>query len=227
MAIAFVDAHTASQASGSILTLVPPTGVAAGDILIALVRAYAASVTINAPDVNWTQIATQCPIDGSASRRASIFWKRATASETDYVFDLVIAGSEAGGCVGAFSGCITSGDPVDVYSSVAYTTSNTTVRAASVTTTVANTMLVAIAASGVMGDTFTPPSGMDERTDASVNQAISMATAIQSAVGASGDKDFTESSTLTNKHAFLIALKSSAPTLTAEQVGADIVVEWA
>lgn len=184
-----------------------PAGIEDGDILLAFVRLYLSpgppSVT---PPAGWTSIASYTL---TTPRRFEVFWKRASGESGDYTFS-TSAATLGAVVISAFSGCLASGSPIDVYSNTDYVTNNSTMRAGSVTTTVADAMLWA-AGSANSSTAFTPPSGTTEIADSYTasnwTAGVSAAYVAQAAAGASGDKDFGVSATTTVKHAFLVALK--------------------
>ncbi len=153
--------------------------------------------------------------------RLHVLWKRASSEGASYIFACSGALWMSVGIV-AYSGCIVSGDPVDVYSSTEYVVDDTTIRASGITTTRANDLLLFVAYAA--HTSATPPSGMTERVDyvnPSANYIVYVADVAQASAGASGDKDATLPSAITGKHAVLVAIKEHTITGTgAVQIGA-------
>lgn len=206
MAISYVSVSSVYSESTSI-TVTAPASIQDNDILVAFARNDVSDSTSLSLPTGFTSIATQSSSDYKRTQRYVIGWKRASSESGDYAFGQTGTDPVAYAAIIVLRGCLASGSPVDVYSNTAYTTSNTTIRAASVTTTVANTMLVAAGGTYGVSD-FTPPTGMTERLDVgSGGCEISMATVEQASTGASGAKDFTYGSSQVSKHAFLVAFK--------------------
>ena len=211
MAIAYVqEAHAASEGSNT-LTISKPTGTVDGHVMVALIyaRDLDGRPAISAP-AGWTEIATNQVhsyiLDGC-------YYKVASSEGASYNFtkDGTTNNATMAGFIMSFSGCDID-DPVDVFSNTDYIVSDKTLRAASVTTTVANAMLVFL---GQMHKTSfnpsaTPPDGFTEAVDYSHPDSAAYgvygAYGAQAAAGASGDKDATMTAKSTQKHAFLVAL---------------------
>lgn len=194
-----------------------PTGTVDGDVLVAFVRGYdaAAAPTIS-PPAGWTEI-----VQGAKSSVVQLgaFWKRASSEGSSYTFTHDGTDDESSYSIVyvlSYSGCIASGDPIDDYSDTNYTTNNTTLRAASVDTTGANAMLLALGYTET--ETLTCSwSGMTERLDSNMGSTIRglAAEVLQASAGSSGNKDGTLSGSATGKHAYLIALRAPiAPSAT-------------
>jgi len=207
MAITYIsESHATTAGATTSIVVTAPANIQNGDILVAFGASYSDGPDISLPS-GFTTIATQ--YDDKDIYCRVIGWKRASSESGNYTFSVLPSSINGAGII-VLRGCLASGSPVDVYSNTNYTTSNTTLRAASVTTTVANTMLVA--AGMLKADTsFTPPSGMTEAYDAATGGAfgiaITAAYATQASSGASGNKDFTAGTSSSYKHAFLVAFK--------------------
>lgn len=207
MAIAFRSGSTAELTTSYPATIDKPSGVVNDDIMLWSVAVLddGGAAAITNPS-GWTLVGTWNPAGYLMGR---LYWKRAASEGANYSVTCSGSGTVYGlNVIGAFSGCLTSGSPIDVYSNTAYDTSNTTVRCGSVTTTVTDAMLVAI---GQMlngsANPFSPPSGMTEGVDANLN---ALAYVLQASAGASGTKDFVASVSDGNKHGWLVALKPAA-----------------
>jgi hypothetical protein len=121
--------------------------VSIDDILLLLCTSDGASNPIASPPAGWTKIAEQ---DGASASHSTVaaYWKRASssASATTETWSSFYPDSEAYYIwVGAYSGCVTSGSPVDAYGGAAVGFS--TPWSANVTTTTADTMIVTVSGS--------------------------------------------------------------------------------
>ncbi len=218
MAIAYVDS-TFDGSTNAVATPAVPTGVNDGDLLLCILYVEKVGGPIFAAPVGWTEEGTRVNVNDGTQGWA-LYSKVASSESGSYNF-----GSASnilnGAAVIAYSGVNTSG-AIDVLSNTGYETYNTTVRAASVTTTVANTMLVALASA--YGQTFSSvPSGMSSRENSTYSSiAINIADVAQAGAGASGNKDFTLGSSTYWKHAFLVAVapQEVVTGTGAAQVGA-------
>lgn len=204
MAITYVSASSAYISYGSSIVVTAPASIQNNDILVAFAAIYkygAGTVDVNLPS-GFTEVA----VHDTTNLHQAIGWKRASSESGDYTFSCT-SGSEGAAGIVVLRGCLASGGPVDAYSNTEYTTNDTTLRAASVTTTVANTMLVA--AGFVLAKTsFSPPTGMSEAFDLqAVNLTTTAAYVVQASSGASGNKDFTIGTSSKTKHAFLVAFE--------------------
>ncbi len=134
-----IASRGATSATGvSSLTLTPPAGTAAGDLLVAHVTNRDATHTLNVP-AGWTIIGARTTAPGSSTITSATFRKWATASEGPSTFTLGTTGVQMVGGVVAYSG-VHASNPVDVAG--AATGTGTVATAPSVTTTAANAMLV-------------------------------------------------------------------------------------
>jgi hypothetical protein len=121
------------------------------------------------PPTGWTKILEQDPGSGSLS----MFWKRAGASEPaseawTSIFDAI---EISGWVVAAYSGCTTSGSPIDVSGSKA--SGYGTAKDISATSVTNDAMAVsAIATSQNSGFSFTWDGGITEREDAHIGAEV-------------------------------------------------------
>lgn len=202
MAVTFIS-KSAAHADSTSLTVTAPSDIQDGDILLCFM--YGESEPTSDPD-GWAQI-------GSWYNESGAWWKRASSESGDYTWGF--SGTSSNGAViMVYRGCIASGSPIDDYSGDQagdlYTTSDTTVRAFSVTTSNDGAMLVAVGRKGYgSDDTVAPPTGMTEVHEdwSSVyNQNLFAAYVEQTSAGSSGNKDFTVGAAGTDKHGWLLAL---------------------
>jgi hypothetical protein len=194
----------ASRPTG--FTLDKPSGVAADDILVACVvhsRTTPAQNDLVAP-AGWTKIGTSPIVTaGGMSAKLEVWWKRATGSEpTGYFFD-VWASSSNQGAILAYSGCLASGSPIDVFSQNSASTGSTAT-GTGVTTTSADDTLVWLGHNWDASGALTAPSGMTERFD----NLLYCADQTIASAGATGDRTQTLASS--NPWAtYMLALTSS------------------
>jgi len=110
-----------------------------------LPRLSPSSVPRTSPPAGWTKIADQ---DGTTAGQSTVaaYWKRASSSASATTETWSAFYPDSGEVyyiwVGAYSGCVTSGSPVDAYGSVAI--GYATPWSVNVTTTTADTMIVTI-----------------------------------------------------------------------------------
>ncbi len=193
-------------ADATSITVTKPAGTAADDILV--VGLFVEQTSVITPASGFAEISDATGTQGGSSPpyKAHMFWKRAGGSEpADYTFTKAGPAREMSIWMAAYSGAITSGDPVDVASFFASLTSTVSMKANSITTTVDDTMVI------FFGTNFefqraTPPGGMTEREDV---DAVYLADVAQASAGATGDKTATLASAQWNTGS-LIALKPPA-----------------
>jgi len=159
--IAYVNGSSGGNASGTDVTVTKPSGVADGDILVAVLYREGGAWTLPS---GWAWVDTGTPETkcNISAAWVGLAWKRASSEGASYVFQLSASAWRVV-TMGAWSGCATSGNPFDVFNST--TTAATTVTAASITTTVANTMLVVGAACFSGADLGVASSGMTQRAE--------------------------------------------------------------
>lgn len=129
----------------------PPASIADNDILIGLVLARQDSglATITYPD-GWTMIAERA-LQGN-KEKLGLCWKRASSESGNYTFSHNGTGTTVRTTVmiAAYRGCKTTGNPYEAYSNTAYTTNNTTLRAAALTNNAISGPKKGIIASGLL-----------------------------------------------------------------------------
>jgi hypothetical protein len=135
----FTEANLPS--GGTTLTISKPTGTATGDLLVAAVVVY--GITTNITATGWTSIGTQGNNTGNTVR-LGVWYKQATASEAaSYSFSWT-GSQQAYGWIMRFSGH-NSTTPINA-TGTAGTGTSASPASPSVTTTVANAMIVRIGA---------------------------------------------------------------------------------
>lgn len=173
------------------------------------------------PPAGWTLIRTD-----DTDYRQALYWLRAGASEpSSYIW--TFGGTvDAVAAICAYAGIVTVGNPVDAHAATVTTDSSIQdVVAPSVTTTTTSTMLLGLFSgrpTGTMAATWSPPSQMTERVDASdgtsfMPQSIEIADQFISTAGATGTRTARASLAVDDSIGALVALKATAP-VTAEPV---------
>lgn len=175
-----------------------PAGVADGDFLLLVVRNTRADATIATPS-GWTSITAHEKT--SISHSDLRLFRRDAASEPS---TYTISNDGAGNGVNAFSAQILAWGPATLETSATWesTSTNTTVACPAVTSGGADRTLVCVYGQygNVQGSiSYTPPSGMTERTDQNFvdsvgnNTSFSVADLAISASGSTGTKNATAS----------------------------------
>ena len=193
MAISYVGIGTYNSGSAGI-TVATPSGIAAGDLLVAAVET--ANQTITTSSSGWTTYTgTAGGTAGAAGGiRCTVFYKITDGSDTGIVLN--DSGNHQLGVMLAYRG-VDSSSPINASASQ-YNASSTTLTCPSVTTTVANTAIIAIAAidrdvattTQVSGWTCTFSASIVEVFDRTVTTGqgggLGIATEFAAAIGATG-----------------------------------------
>lgn len=211
-AITFRAAAQAGAASGVLtLTINKPTGTVQNDVMIASIAVRPNTATITPPG-GWTLVRRMDNANATANSLA-VYRKVAGASEpTNYSWTFSTSTGSAGG-IQAFAGVDTA-TPINVENGQ-NTASSLSHATPSVTTTVANTMLVT--SHGISNaDTWTPPTGMTEAFDVLGGlEAIEGSHVLQAAAGPTGTKQATSTpgpADVGNAH--ILALSPGGTSLT-------------
>src|SRR5437773_2861831 len=171
-----------------------PSGTVAGDVMIATIAVRPNTATITTP-AGWTPVLPR--VDNSAGTESLAIYRRTAdasdSSVTGYVWSTSGA-TAALGTIQSFSGVDTA-NPIDVGNGQA-TPSATTHATPNVTTTVANTLLVAAHAMASGSVYWTPDATMTETVDVSGGSTtggitLEGSTAVQATAGATGAKTAT------------------------------------
>lgn len=187
MAIAFRAASTDGNGTGITITVTKPTGTVDDDVVLIFLY-YEGNGTTATTLLGFTSEKKSSFDSGGNYINVETFYKRAAGEGASWLFTLSgsvwrIASTPS------YSGCITSGSPIDVSSGNTGNGGNMT--ALSLTTTVANTMLVAGGGNFNGVDIAAGSSGMTERAALGGNEAWDVA---QAGAGASGNKVFSTTS---------------------------------
>lgn len=168
-----------------------PAGTAAGDAQFVVVTGAAiaptAAPTYSTPS-GWTLLGSSSQFSlasGLLNIRLWVFWRKAGSSEVNQAFT-----ASANCAMGIVRSSYTNPDPNGFAGQVVFGSgSGTTVGVGPLTTTRLNSLLQAFVSQGT-AQSITPAAGFTERVD-NATSGISMADAIQAAIGASGTKNFT------------------------------------
>lgn len=215
----FQATGSVANGAGSITPTWPSHQI--GDVALLIVETDTnQNVTLSSNDANFAQI-TNSPQNATGTK-LTVFWTRATSSSMN---DPTVAdsGNHQIARIITFRGVITSGNPWDVTSGDT-SASNASFTIPGATTTLANTLVVAIVANGT-DTTNTQASGwtnnnltsLTERTDVNTNSGngggFSVATGIKATAGNYGNTIGTLATASTQARISL-ALKPALPTIT-------------
>ena len=154
MAVAYRSSNSQSMSGDPWSYTSPPSGTAENDILLAWLNLDANVSTVDSVPSGWTQIDTADAGDGDI--RSYLYWKRAGASEAGPYSWGLTAAENGMIAMGAYSGCVTSGDPQDVAGDVVGTAASTTTHTSgSIVTSTADCLIVCLAATDLSA-TSTP-----------------------------------------------------------------------
>ncbi len=144
------------------VTLDRPAGTAAGDVVIAqLAIRGGTDVSITIVPAGWT-LANRT--NSGTDLAQFVYWREATASEpASYTWNF--SPSRRATAIAATFRAVLASNPVDVVAGAALTSNTTSFTTPAVTTTVANTMLIAMFSVDDGTNSFTPPLGMTELAD--------------------------------------------------------------
>ena len=117
-----------------------PVGTTTNDIMLLFCETN--GQTVAAPSGGWALIDTQT----TTGTRLTVFWKRATASESAPT--VVDPGDHVIARIMSISGCVEVGDPWDTYLGGVEATDDSSLSATGVTTSVANTLIVVACSTG-------------------------------------------------------------------------------
>lgn len=185
MAVAYRAGTTAGNASGGNLTINKPTGTLDDDILVVVLYREAGTWTLPS---GWAQWGSDQQ-DFDTNMFLTVAWKRASSEGSSYTFNLSTTTWRIA-AMAAFSGCTTSGDPIDC-TPVGRGTNESMVSggpiASSITNATANSMNVAVTGNFNGTDVTAGSSGY---TAGAALGGCEIWYVIQAASGASGNKSF-------------------------------------
>ncbi len=222
-ALAVASSSSGSSSSRSSITLARPAGTAAGHVMVAQVVSNDSSPGFSAPS-GWSLVSDRSI---SGALRQAVYFKVAGPSETSsYRWSLTSSRRVAGG-ITSYSGVDTV-NPVVASATGVNTAASTSVTAPSITT-IADTVLVHLAALNAEG-TMSPPVGMTERWEAAsphsstTRDALASASdAVQPAAGPTGPR--TATATRSGRSiATLLALRSAGPPPPPDTVDPETMI---
>lgn len=201
---------------GSNIELPLPLGTVEDDVMIAAIGYQPNTLTIT-PPAGWTLVGGSS--NAAATANSLAVYQHIAGAAEPALYQWTFSGSAlaAAGGMQVFSGVDTT-TPIDV--SAGQATGNSLNHATpSITTTVANTMLVA-AHTFASSATWAPPAGMTEAYDrANLNtgnaagQSIEGSYVAQAAIGATGTKTATASANADRGNTYIIALRPAPTTV--------------
>lgn len=210
---------TAGSGADTILILTKPSGLAAGDVMLALVSQRSSNLPLDqnmaSTPAGWTLVATK---DDGSTVGALVYVKVATASEpASFSWTFGSSGRAAGG-IDAFRG-VDNVNPINASGSQANTAS-TSYTAPSITTTMTGTMLVSFYSATDGNGSVKTSTGMTQAFTAATGagpngEVVGSSYAIQPATGASGTK-VSASNTSLNSIGALVALKPASATVSID-----------
>lgn len=178
MTVAY-NAIGSSVAGTSAITVVWPTH-AAGDVALLIVQSANEAISLSSAN-GFVEVANSPQGTGTAatadSARLAVFWCRATSSSmaSPVVAD---SGNRTAGVIITFTGCVDSGDPVNVTGGDVLASDSSTVTVPGASTTVDGCMIVAICAHAIptssifSGWTNSNLSSVTERLDFGSNDGV-------------------------------------------------------
>jgi hypothetical protein len=199
-AVKFVAAGSVASGTGAI-TPVLPSGIATNDILLLAIETGNEAISIsNQNGGTWTEV-TNSP-QGTGGTRLTVFWSRYNGTQGNPTTS--DSGNHQLGRITAFRGAATSGNPWDVTAGGVESTSDTSGAIPGTTTTVGNTLVVAIIATDLPDATGTANfsswangnlTAVTERTDNTTNSGngggLGIATGLKATAGAYGNTTVT------------------------------------
>jgi hypothetical protein len=199
----FIAASTGAAASDATSAL-KPTGVVAGDVMVAIVAHDGVdNPLITGGAGGWTAVSATVAATGV---RARVFQRVAGASEPGFysIVDLGGVSTKIRGTIVAYRPA--SGTTLTVTGSAQANASGTSQVTPPITPSGNNAMLVAFGAA-IAGKSWTPPSGMTERSDAGTQMTIGAFDVVQETAAA-----VTETATLDTAGVAVMAIVALVPT---------------
>ena len=196
--IYYVNQATASNASTGSLGVLVPAGTTPGDLMIALVTTGSASAGTWTPPAGWTEV-----IDQGVSPNLTVAWKIAVAGEPAAVWSSTLSSIPIGLHISTFRNALI--DVVGAVSPVVTGTNNIVIP--SITTTVNNTLVIALAVSGnATGNTV--PTGYTQLWSTSGNPTgTAVFTRLQATASATGTATMNWTSGTGNAAGVLVSIK--------------------
>lgn len=206
---------TAGTTSSASVQIDVPTGVVNGDILFLWVGAQDSTPpTVTSGVSAWTLVGTATPT-GTATR-SYLYYRIASGEPANYTVGFSgSAGYKRCVIIAYTSGDFNALDPVDVSSNTEYVTNDTTVRAAAMSVSDADSPLFFVGyVYTSSGRTWTAPAAIGgvswtedyNNSDLTNRFTVGAYSMVMSSLGSTGDINATISSATTFKHAFAVAL---------------------
>jgi hypothetical protein len=226
MALPTVRAFGAvSSAAGASISPAMPAGVLQNDILLLFIESSIANGAVTGGTETWVQVADspQSVGSGTSLARISVYWARAS-QDTPTSPTVAAPTNHQQGCIGAFIGCETSGDPWNVTSGGTEAGPDTSISVTGDTTTVDDCLVVITCATSLPDTDTTVEFGamtnadlasLTERSDSTNNDGngggLFVGTGTKASAGSYTATTFT--AVTSAAHAFMtIALKPPAGT---------------
>jgi len=213
------NTHILALRPGNVnLAIATPAGTVANDVLIAAIGFNNSSAAIT-PPAGWTLV-RRVNNASTTSNSLAVYRRTAAAGEPASHTWAIAGGAFVVGGIQGFAGADTA-NPIDVENGQS-TPSSTTHATPSLTTTVANAMVVT-AHTYASSNTWTPPSGMNESYDrpsganSATGQSIVGSRVLQAAPGATGVKSATAAGNADAGNTHILALRP-APANTPPTV---------
>ncbi len=214
--IGFVGASNSSNTGATSLTIIKPTGVVAGHVMVSQITVRGGTGTTITPPAGWTLIRSDST-SGNEIKQSAYYLVVGISEPNSYTWTFNSSQKASGG-IATYSG-VDNTNPIDTHGGQA-NPSSTLITAPSVTTTVASTMLVGLFGTATV-PTITAPSGMAERWNvASTMGASSMRTRSEGAdatfagPGATGSKNATSGPAALNIGQLVALTPEPTPTTT-------------
>lgn len=209
----FINQASGYSRSSNSVACNKPTNTADGDIMIACVQSL--DYVVNSVPAGWTLFGTVAtPLFGR------LYWKVASSEGASYTWGFGGAGNVMITIL-TYRGGFNPASPIDVLSNTGYTTSNTIVRAASMTTAKANELVIFFgfgSTDNAYQNQYTVPSGFTQRwQDTNWNHSYVVGVAGEktfAASGATGNMDGAVTQNVAVKHAFAFAFNPFAVAVT-------------
>ncbi|OYW84522.1 hypothetical protein B7Z17_03955, partial [Candidatus Saccharibacteria bacterium 32-49-10] len=214
--ISYRNSSSAGNAGATTVGIAMPTGVVQNDVMVAAITFQGGTGVTVTPPTGWNLVQRQ---DSTTTLGQALYWKLAAAGESGTYTWTLSKSRKASGVIMAYSG-VNTASPIDISGGQA-NASSATITAPSVTTTVANDMLVGFFGENA-GTAFTATtlgtsivaSGFSTGTGKQVLTGTGGAYALQAAIGASGTKTATTGTTAAVNIGQLVALKPGGTSLT-------------
>lgn len=132
-----------------------PAGTIAGDLMIMLVETNNEAITV----AGWTEALGSPQSDATDSHRLTIFYRYATSNNQTDASVTSDSGDHQVAQIFGVHGAVTSGNPFDTFAAGTDTTSDTTGSVPGSTTTIPNTLVIAVSGTGFNGTSTTEFTG--------------------------------------------------------------------